>query len=212
VSTERRLFPYALAAMALVAGGLAVLVFGAAIVLHGQPRLPGPPKNLRIVKGVPMGNPRLPGLTVVLVDGATALKHEPVLNVALEAFIALREVGADVRMFAVTDKLIELREIPESFGTLYVTPSRLAAAVNRTNILRPARIVILTGELPTIENMGFTRDGTRGYLWAAHVAAPVRVLQPIAWTILESPAAGVVHEMIRVEKEIPDGPEAQHVR
>jgi hypothetical protein len=177
-----------------------------------QLRPPAPPKNLRIVKGPSlMADQQLQGLTVVLLDSAVALKHEPAINLALEAFIALREIGGDVRIFSVTDKLIELREIPESFGSVYAGPSRLSNAVNRVNITRPRRIVVLTGEIDATLMLGFPRDGTIGYLW---VPDPQRASVPIddRWSVLACAAAGVVHEMMRVEKEKPDGLEAEHVR
>ncbi|MGH9238646.1 MAG: hypothetical protein ACRD3G_11470 [Vicinamibacterales bacterium] len=155
----------------------------------------------------------LSGLTVVLIDNGpnVRLRFEPGLQLALEACLAARDAGADPatrawRIFAVTNRLIELHEIPENFGYLGQPTTQLAAAVNRVNILKPARLAIFTGDYDRHVNLGEPRDGTRAYLWSENV----QQLPPVRWQALVCPAAAVVHEMIRAEA--PDGAQEKPVR
>jgi hypothetical protein len=150
----------------------------------------------------------LTDLTLVLIDNGpnVRLRFEPGLQTALEACLAARHAGAPFRIFAVTNRLIELHEIPENFGHLGQPTTQLAAAVNRVNILKAARLVVFTGDYDRRVNLGEPRDGTRAYLWSENV----QEIPPIRWRVLECPAAGVVHEMMRAEA--PDGAAEKPVR
>lgn len=134
---------------------------------------------------------KLAGLTIVLIDNAG--KMDPVferqMGEALESWLRAKELGTDLRLFTVGDKLVELLQIPESFAWLgRDTPAHIAAAVNRVNILRPRRIVV---HVPAVHaaRIGYPRDGTTGYLWCG---APDPIEHsPVHWTMLHCEPAQI---------------------
>jgi len=137
------------------------------------------------------------GLTVLLIDNTVEKPHAAALDEAIDAFVALREAGAEVRLFSISNRLVELREIPESFAPL-TAPGYVLAAVNRVNILRPRRIVVLTDAIRP--PLGLVRDGTRGYVWHAQQDRVVSHFLLGGWAALFCAPASVVQEIRRVEE------------
>ena len=158
----------------------------------------------------------LSGLTIVLVDANVDHKHDSPIARALEWLLAAAvpdppaPPAEQLRVFSVSDKLIELREIPESFGSLALPATggraRIAEAVNRVNIVKPARIVVITG---LVSNLGRPREGTHGYVWhAQQELVPRTALE--GWSILFCDPAEIVNT-IRM-KESTDGAAEAPVR
>jgi len=112
---------------------------------------------------------KLEGLTVVLIEAVDdGSAHARNIELVMETFLRSKELGSSVRLFSVGQKLVELMHMPETFawlGSVGAERPAMAASVNRVNILRPRRIVVVVRDIiPT--RIGRAREGTAGYIWA----------------------------------------------
>lgn len=149
---------------------------------------------------------KLDGLTVVLLEGYPLLGGHPrEFELVMETFLASKELGSDVRLFSVTNKLVELQHVPETFagfGSVTGSPV-MASAVNRVNILRPRRIVCVVSA-PIESLIGQPRAGTTGYVWST-VAGPEHLEH---WRMLHCDPLQIPIT-IRASEQVPDADQKQ---
>lgn len=120
--------------------------------------------------------------TVLLIDGITATPEFMHAVMALLTDAAVTIPRPLLRMFLVSTKLIEFRERFEEFARFSgPKPPNFPAAVNRVNILKPTRIVIVAPSLSDLA-LGAPRPETLGYVWSL---APALADTPEQWRVLQ---------------------------